>query len=51
MTRIHIQTTFVKALSDPSRGTRDKAVAGLGCLMGISTRYDGLLNELANACR
>ena len=45
-----LQTTFVKALSDASKQTRQRAVAGLGLLMSISARTDGLLTELSNAC-
>jgi len=45
-----LQTTFVKALSDAAKQTRQKAVAGLGLLMGISVRTDALLTELSAAC-
>ena len=44
-----LQTTFVKALNDPSRQTRQRAAAGLGLLTGVSARTDGLLGELGNA--
>eukprot|EP00605_Chrysophyceae_sp_TOSAG23-4_P001672 GSChrysophyteH1.ASY1.ANO1.1838.1 assembled CDS len=44
-----LQTTFVKALSDVSRQTRQRAAAGLGLLAKISPRTDGLLGELGNA--
>lgn len=40
------QTTFVKALSDPSRQVRVEAIAALGLLMPLSTRVDPLLKEL-----
>ena len=45
-----LQTTFVKALSDPSKQTRNKAIHALGKLMAISTRVDPLLTELAGQC-
>jgi len=45
-----LQTTFVKALADAAKQTRQKAVAGLGLLMGISARTDALLTELSAAC-
>lgn len=40
------QTTFVKALSDPSRQVRVEAIQALGLLMPLSTRVDPLLKEL-----
>lgn len=40
------QTTFVKALSDPSRQVRLEAIAALGLLMPLSTRVDPLIKEL-----
>jgi hypothetical protein len=40
------QTTFVKALSDPSRQVRVEAIAALSLLMPLSTRVDPLLKEL-----
>jgi HEAT repeat protein len=40
------QTTFVKALADPSRQVRVEAIAALGLLMPLSTRVDPLLKEL-----
>lgn len=40
------QTTFVKALSDPSRQVRVEAIHSLGLLMPLSTRVDPLLKEL-----
>lgn len=40
------QTTFVKALSDPSRQVRLEAIHALGLLMPLSTRVDPLLKEL-----
>ncbi|KAL3922460.1 MAG: hypothetical protein SGILL_002195 [Bacillariaceae sp.] len=40
------QTTFVKALSDPSRQVRVEAIAALGLLMPLSTRVDPLIKEL-----
>ena len=40
------QTTFVKALADPSRQVRVHAISALGLLMPLSTRVDPLLKEL-----
>jgi hypothetical protein len=40
------QTTFVKALADPSRQVRMEAITALGLLMPLSTRVDPLLKEL-----
>mmetsp|Transcript_6466 Transcript_6466/g.18499 ORF Transcript_6466/g.18499 Transcript_6466/m.18499 type:complete len:2786 (-) Transcript_6466:82-8439(-) len=40
------QTTFVKALSDPSRQVRIEAIGALGLLMPLSTRVDPLIKEL-----
>lgn len=40
------QTTFVKALADPSRQVRVEAIHALGLLMPLSTRVDPLLKEL-----
>ena len=40
------QTTFVKALADPSRQVRLEAIHALGLLMPLSTRLDPLLKEL-----
>lgn len=40
------QTTFVKALADPSRQVRLEAIKSLGLLMPLSTRVDPLLKEL-----
>lgn len=40
------QTTFVKALSDPSRQVRMEAIAALSLLMPLSTRVDPLIKEL-----
>ena len=42
------QTTFVKALSDPSRQVRMEAIQALGLLMPLSTRVDPLLKELVS---
>ena len=42
------QTTFVKALSDPSRQARVEAIPALGLLMPLSTRVDPLLKELVS---
>lgn len=40
------QTTFVKALSDPSRQVRVEAIEALSLLMPLSTRVDPLIKEL-----
>ena len=40
------QTTFVKALSDPSRQVRIEAIKALALLMPLSTRIDPLIKEL-----
>lgn len=40
------QTTFVKALADPSRQVRIEAIGALGLLMPLSTRVDPLIKEL-----
>ena len=40
------QTTFVKALSDPSRLVRLEAIKALGLLMPLSMRVDPLIKEL-----
>jgi hypothetical protein len=40
------QTTFVKALSDPSRQVRLEAIKALALLMPLSTRVDPLIKEL-----
>lgn len=42
------QTTFVKALSDPSRQVRVEAIQALGLLMPLSTRVDPLVKELVS---
>lgn len=42
------QTTFVKALSDPSRQVRIEAINALGLLMPLSTRVDPLIKELVS---
>jgi len=43
------QTTFVKALSDPSRQVRLEAIGALALLMPLSTRVDPLIKELVAA--
>lgn len=40
------QTTFVKALFDPSRQVRKEAIKALSFLMPLSTRVDPLIKEL-----
>lgn len=42
------QTTFVKALSDPSRLVRVEATQALALLMPLSTRVDPLIKELVS---
>jgi hypothetical protein len=42
------QTTFVKALSDPSRLVRLEAIKALGLLMPLSMRVDPLIKELVS---
>lgn len=42
------QTTFVKALSDPSRQVRVEAIDALSLLMPLSTRVDPLIKELVS---
>jgi HEAT repeat protein len=42
------QTTFVKALSDPSRQVRVEAIQALALLMPLATRVDPLLKELVS---
>jgi hypothetical protein len=42
-----LQTTFVKALSDPMRQVRQRGCKSLGMLMELSTRVDPLIGELA----
>ena len=42
------QTTFVKALSDPSRQVRLQAIGSLSLLMPLSTRVDPLIKELVS---
>lgn len=43
------QTTFVKALSDPSRQVRLEAIEALSLLMPLSTRVDPLIKELVSS--
>lgn len=42
------QTTFVKALADPSRQVRLEAINALSLLMPLSTRVDPLIKELVS---
>lgn len=44
-----LQTTFVKNLADPSKQVRQRAIAALGKIMGLSVRVDPLLSELCVA--
>tara|TARA_B110000305_G_C19358230_1_gene598042 strand:- start:857 stop:1225 length:369 start_codon:yes stop_codon:yes gene_type:complete len=43
-----LQTTFVKALSDPMRAVRLEAIKSLSKLMPLSSRVDPLINDLVN---
>ena len=43
-----LQTTFVKALSDPMRAVRLEAIKSLSKLMPLSPRVDPLINDLVN---
>lgn len=42
------QTTFVKALSDPSRSVRIEAIKALALLMPLTSRIDPLIKELVS---
>ena len=42
------QTTFLKALSDPSRQVRIEAIKAFALLMPLSTRLDPLIKELVS---
>jgi hypothetical protein len=42
-----LQTTFVKALSDPTKQVRQRGAKALGMLMTLSTRVDPLITELS----
>ena len=42
------QTTFVKALSDPSKHVRSEATTALALLMPLTTRVDPLIKELVS---
>lgn len=44
------QTTFCKALSDPSRQVRVEAIKALALLMPLTTRIDPLIKELVSTC-
>lgn len=44
-----LQTTFVKALGDSSRAVRNQSRTALGQLMGLTTRVDPLISDLASA--
>lgn len=46
-----LQTTFVKALHDPTQAVRSKAAWTLGLLTVLHTRVDSLFNELRNGIR
>ena len=44
-----LQATFSKALRDPARDVRAKAVHALGLLTPLSSRLDALVNDLATS--
>lgn len=46
-----LQTTFVKALNDPTQAVREKAAWALGLLTVLHTRVDSLFTELKNGIR
>lgn len=46
-----LQTTFLKALSDPNRTVRLKSAAALGELIPIHQRADPLFTELHNSIK
>uniref|UniRef100_UPI00358E4439 stalled ribosome sensor GCN1 isoform X2 n=1 Tax=Myxine glutinosa TaxID=7769 RepID=UPI00358E4439 len=46
-----LQTTFLRALQDPSRSVRLRAAAALGKLAPIHSKPDGLVNDLAQSGR
>ena len=43
-----LQTTFVKALSDPTKDVRQRGYQALSALVGLATRVEPLATELAN---
>lgn len=43
-----LQTTFVKALTDSSRAVRKQSRTALGQLVGLTTRVDPLISDLAS---
>lgn len=45
-----LQTTFVKAVSDPSREVRARAASALAHLIGLSSRIEPLINDLVQLC-
>jgi hypothetical protein len=44
-----LQTTFVKALSDPGSAVRQRGLSALSQLMSLSTRVDPLVAELSTS--
>eukprot|EP00002_Diphylleia_rotans_P033723 TRINITY_DN719_c0_g2_i1.p1 TRINITY_DN719_c0_g2~~TRINITY_DN719_c0_g2_i1.p1 ORF type:complete len:2625 (-),score=670.03 TRINITY_DN719_c0_g2_i1:1508-9382(-) len=46
-----LQTTFVKALSDPTRVVRNRAAVALSRLITLGTRVDPLVTELTNSAK
>lgn len=45
-----LQTTFIKAFSDPSRQVRSRGAHALGLLMAINSKPDVVLTELSSLC-
>lgn len=43
-----LQTTFIKALNDPTLAVRQRAAWALGLLTVLHTRVDSLFTELRN---
>ena len=46
-----LQTTFVKALNDPTQAVREKAAWALGLLTVLHTRVDSLFTEIKNGIK
>lgn len=46
-----LQTTFIKALNDPTQAVREKAAWALGLLTVLHTRVDSLFTELKNGIK
>ncbi len=45
-----LQTTFIKALSDPMKSVRVNAVSSLASLMVMAPKVDSVVSELCTAC-